>query len=164
MSLRRSCQHRRQSRKPAFLPREREESFLRGRDVGEEFGLAFHLAEKSVSPEGLHEPLHRALGEAFFKSGAGFGVSGFFFEGKIKSNEVVRLRRRELAVGIVDHRGEVILGQTPAQALVVDEVAATVAEHHVGALEIAVDECSRQGREFVAESGKGAIAAEQSGF
>ena len=131
--------------------------------MGEEFSLALHFAEETVGTERLHETLHRALDETPLVKLARFGVAGLLFEREIISDEIGGLPRGELAVGIVDHRGEIILGQPPAQTLVVDQETAAITQHHVRALEIAMDETAAVSGKFMPERGERGMVAQGRG-
>jgi hypothetical protein len=125
------------------------QAFNGGGDVLEELGFAQIAAEVSVGPQSLHETLSGAEEEGLSKFG-----EGEMPEVGIILQQLFALRASEGDVGIVKQGGEIVFGETEAEALVIDEPGFVFVEKDVLTLEVAVDQAAGQAGETAAEFGK----------
>jgi hypothetical protein len=128
------------------------ESLDGGGEVLEEVGFTEVATEVAVGADGLHEALGGTEEEGFAEllKGAA-GELGVILE------EFFALGAAEVDVGVKKERGEVILGEAEAEALVVDEPGVAFCEHDVLALEVAMDEAAGEAGEGVAKFAKGGL-------
>lgn len=100
------------------------------------------VAEFSVCAERLHEPLHGAQivdgHELRFVMRAGAEETA-----EVVVEQFLALRVGERHVRIEKERGEIVLSKAGAETLEVDETGLAVANHHILALEIPMDQTAR---------------------
>ena len=108
--------------------------------------VTFDQAEKSISAESLHQPLHRAKskGEVEFTVYVD-PISNLLLA--IISDQFVALFARKIDIWIIEQRCEIVLRKTGPHSLKIDQIGLAVAQEDVLRLKIAMHQNSRQTRE-----------------
>jgi hypothetical protein len=112
----------------------------------EEMGSAFIEAAKAVSAEGLHDS-NINVGVVILEESFAIELdeAGEAVEKVIE--ELLAEFGRQVGLGVVEERGDVVLESAFATALIVDEKGIAIAEHDVAGLEVAIEEVIARGAE-----------------
>jgi hypothetical protein len=112
----------------------------------EEMGFAFIEAAKAVSAEGLHDS-NINVGVVILEESFAIELdeTGEAVEKVIE--ELLAEFGRQVGLGVVEERGDVVLESAFATALIVDEKGIAIAEHDVAGLEVAIEEVIARGAE-----------------
>jgi hypothetical protein len=111
----------------------------------------FLEAQKSVSPEGLHEALRRSFPEHLLKI---FPAQVLFGKVVIIKKQVHPLITTEFDIRIAEERAEIVKGASKAHSLKIDKEGFPVTDHHILRLKIPVNETAYCPDEPFRQTGK----------